>query len=251
MREWIYGLNPVYEVLRAGRRHAFRLIIAQGTQAKERLANIQKLCRNINIPVEYQPREKLDSIHTHHQGVLLEASGYPYRSLQDMFSLAEEYNQPPLLLILDTLHDPQNLGTLLRTAEAVGVHGVLLPLRRTATVTPAVVSASSGASEHLLITQTNLAQGIDTLKERDVWVIGLESGPDSQLLEDTDLGGPLALVVGGEGAGMRKLVRKSCDLVIRLPMRGRVESLNAAVAGSVALYLAWGARGYKNQNGSL
>jgi 23S rRNA (guanosine2251-2'-O)-methyltransferase len=121
---------------------------------------------------------------------------------------------------------------------------VLLPLQRTATVTPAVVSASSGASEHLLITQTNLAQGIKTLKERGVWVAGLDSGSDSQALEDTDLGGPLALVVGSEGAGMRKLVRKSCDLIVRLPMRGRIESLNAAVAGSIGLYLAWGARGY-------
>lgn len=244
MREWIYGLNPVYEALRAGRRHTFRLLIAQGTQAKDRLVDIQKLCKNNNIPVEHQPREKLDAIKTHHQGVLLEVSSYPYRTLHDMFGLADQHGQPPLFLILDTLQDPQNLGTLLRTAEAVGVHGVLLPLRRTATVTPAVVSASSGASEHLLITQTNLAQGINTLKERGVWVIGLESGPDSRPLEDTDLGGPLALVVGGEGAGMRKLVRRSCDLVVRLPMRGRIASLNASVAGSTALYLAWGARGY-------
>lgn len=244
MREWIYGLNPVYEVLRAGRRHTFRLLIAQGVQTKDRLADIQKLCKNSNTPVEYQPRANLDGIQSHHQGVLLETSGFPYRSLQDMFDLANQHSQPPLLLILDTLQDPQNLGTLLRTAEAVGVHGVLLPLRRTATVTPAVVSASSGASEHLLITQTNLAQGIKTLKERGVWVAGLDSGSDSQALQDTDLGGPLALVVGSEGAGMRKLVRKSCDLIVRLPMRGRIESLNAAVAGSIALYLAWGARGY-------
>jgi 23S rRNA (guanosine2251-2'-O)-methyltransferase len=251
MREWIYGLNPVYEVLRAARRHSFRLLIAQGTQAKDRLANIQKLCKNNNIPVEYQPREKLDTIQTHHQGVLLETSGYPYRTLHDMFGLAGQHGHQPLFLILDTLQDPQNLGTLLRTAEAVGVHGILIPLRQTATVTPAVVSASSGASEHLLITQINLAQGINTLKERGVWVVGLESGPDSQPLEDTDLSGPLALVVGGEGSGMRKLVRKSCDLVVRLPMRGRIDSLNAAVAGSIALYLAWGARGYKNQQGEL
>jgi 23S rRNA (guanosine2251-2'-O)-methyltransferase len=244
MREWIYGLNPVYEVLRAGRRHTFRLLIAQGTQGKDRLADIQKYCQKNDLPVAYQPRAKLDEIQSHHQGVLLEASGYPYRTLHDMFELADQQDQPPLFLILDTLQDPQNLGTLLRTAEAVGVQGVLLPLRRTATVTPAVVSASSGASEHLLITQTNLAQGMRTLREHDVWVIGLDSGSDSQLLEDIDLGAPLALVVGSEGEGMRKLVRKSCDLMGHLPMRGRIESLNAATAGSIALYLAWGARGY-------
>jgi 23S rRNA (guanosine2251-2'-O)-methyltransferase len=244
MREWIYGLNPVYEVLRAGRRHIFRLLISQGTQDKDRLVAIRKFCKNNNVPVEHHPRAKLDGIQSHHQSVLLEVSGFPYRPLNDMFDLADQRSQPPFILILDTLQDPQNLGTLLRTAEAVGVHGVLLPFRRTATVTPAVVNASSGACEHLLVTQINLAQGISTIKERGIWVIGLDSGSDSQPLEDTDLGGPLALVVGSEGEGMRKLVRKSCDLIVRLPMRGRVESLNAAVAGSIALYMAWGARGY-------
>jgi len=247
MREWIYGLNPVYEVLRAGRRHTFRLLIAQGTQGKDRLSDIQNFCKKNHVPVEYHPRAKLDSIQSHHQGVLLEVSGYPYRTIHDMFDLADQQDQPPLFLILDTLQDPQNLGTLLRTAEAVGVQGVLLPLRHTATVTPAVVSASSGACEHLLITQTNLAQGINTLKEHGIWVIGLDSGSDSQLLQETDLGVPLALVVGSEGEGMRKLVRKSCDMVVRLPMSGRIESLNAAVAGSIALYLAWGVRGYPSR----
>jgi 23S rRNA (guanosine2251-2'-O)-methyltransferase len=244
MREWIYGLNPVYEVLQAGRRHVFRLLIAEGLQNKDRLVDIHKSCKDNNIPLEYHPRAKLDAIQPHHQGVLLEVSAYPYSAPHDLFELADQRSQPPFILILDTLQDPQNLGTLLRTAEASGVHGVLLPLRRTATVTPAVVSASSGACEHLLITQINLAQGIKTIKENGIWVIGLESGPDSQPLEGTDLSGPLALVVGSEGEGMRKLVRKSCDLIVRLPMRGRVASLNAAVAGSIALYLAWGARGY-------
>jgi 23S rRNA (guanosine2251-2'-O)-methyltransferase len=244
MREWIYGRNPVYEVLKAGRRQIFRLLIAQDIDIKSRLADIRKLCQDKDIPVEYVPRAKLDNIQLHNQGVLLEASSYPYSSLHDLFDLAEQRRQSPLILILDTLQDPQNLGTLLRTGEVVGVHGVLLPFRRTATVTPAVVNASSGASEHLLVTQINLAQAINTIKDKGIWVIGLESGPESQSLEDVDLGGPLALVVGSEGEGMRKLVRKSCDQILRLPMRGRIESLNAAVAGSIALYLAWGARGY-------
>jgi 23S rRNA (guanosine2251-2'-O)-methyltransferase len=187
----------------------------------------------------------LDKINGHHQAVVAEVSDYPYASLPDMFALAESRNEAPLILILDTLKDPQNLGSLLRTGEIVGVHGVLLPLRRTATVTPAVVNASSGASEHLLISQINLAQAISRIQESGVWVLGLDSSPDSQSLEEIDLNGPLALVVGGEGRGMRALVRKSCDQVVRLPMRGRIDSLNAAVAGSIALYLAWGARGYK------
>ena len=246
MREWIYGRNPVYELLRAGRREGFRLLVAEGVKSKGQLVNILNLCKNKNIPIEFAPRTQLDSIQPNNQGVLLEVSGYPYVSLPDIFDLSEQRTESPLILILDTLQDPQNLGTLLRTAEVVGVHGVLLPFRRTATVTPAVVNASSGASEHLLITQVNLAQAINTIKERDIWVIGFDSGPDTQLLEKKALSGPLALVIGAEGEGMRTLVRKSCDQLIRLPMRGRIESLNAAVAGSIALYLAWEARGYNH-----
>jgi 23S rRNA (guanosine2251-2'-O)-methyltransferase len=161
-----------------------------------------------------------------------------------MLERAEQAAEDPLILILDTLQDPQNLGTLLRTAEVVGVHGVLLPFRRTATITPAVVSASSGASEHLLIAQANLAQSIELLKEAGIWVVGLEGSPRAQTPDQVRLEGPLALVVGSEGEGMRPLVAKSCDLLLRLPMRGRIESLNAAVAGSIALYLAWSARGF-------
>jgi 23S rRNA (guanosine2251-2'-O)-methyltransferase len=130
----------------------------------------------------------------------------------------------------------------LRTAEAVGVHGVLIPLRRAAEVTPAVVSASAGASEHMLVAQINLAQAINELKEAGAWVVGLEGSPQAQPVEQVRLDGALALVVGSEGEGMRDLVRKSCDVLVRLPMQGRVESLNAAVAGSVVLYLALQAR---------
>jgi len=133
---------------------------------------------------------------------------------------------------------------LLRTAEAVGVHGVLLPLRRTATVTPAVVNASSGATEHLLIAQTNLAQGISILKDHGIWIVGLEGDSSAQEAEKVRLDGSIALVVGNEAEGMRRLVKESCDVLMRLPMRGQVASLNAAVAGSVALYLAWQARGF-------
>lgn len=244
MREWIYGRNPVYEVLRAGRRQVFRLLIAESAHSKGQLANILELCREQDIPIESVPRSRLDHLQAGNQGLLLEASGYVYATQADIFALAVQRAEPPLILILDTLQDPQNLGTLLRTAEVVGVHGVLLPLRRTATVTPAVVSASSGASEHLLINQVNLAQAIRTVKEQDVWVIGFDSGPGTQLVEKRTLSGPIALVIGAEGEGMRSLVRKSCDLLVRLPMRGRIESLNAAVAGSIALYLAWEARGF-------
>ncbi len=244
MREWVYGRNPVDEVLRAGRRRAFRLWLAEGVQIKGALRRILKRCERQHVPVERVPRARLDRLGVNHQGVALEVSGYPYAALDEMLALALRRREPPLLLILDTLQDPQNLGALLRTAEIVGVHGVLLPHRRTATVTPAVVAASSGASEHLLIAQTNLAQAIRALQERDVWVIGLEGGLEATDLPAIDLRGPLALVVGNEGRGMRRLVRESCDQLARLPMRGQIESLNAAIAGSVALYFTWQARGF-------
>lgn len=245
MREWIYSRNAVYETLRAGKRQAFRLLLAEGSQEKGRLAEIVNLARQQRIPTERGPRTRLDKISTGHQGVALETSAYAYSDVGRILDVAQERAEPPFMLILDTLQDPQNLGTLLRTAEIVGVHGVILPLARTATITPAVVNASSGASEHLLIAQANLAQAIATLQERDVWVMGLDGGELSQPVEQVRLGGALALVVGNEGEGMRQLVRDSCDVLLRLPMRGQIESLNAAVAGSIALYLAWQARSYQ------
>jgi len=244
MKEWIYGRNPVYEVLRAGRRHFFRLRLMQGVSEKDRLGEIIELCRSKKIRIEYTPKHKLDEIASHHQGVLLEASGYRYSELDDMMFLAEERNEAPFILGLDTLKDPQNLGVLLRTAEAVGVHGVVLPLRQTASVTPAVVNSSSGACEHLRIVQANLAQALNELKNNNLWVMGLDNSLQAELPNKLDLRGPIALVVGSEGSGMRRLVHQSCDLIMRLPMRGQVESLNAAAAGSIALYLIWEARGF-------
>jgi 23S rRNA (guanosine2251-2'-O)-methyltransferase len=242
VKEILTGRNPVYEALRARRRQGFRLLVGEGVQEKGRLEEILQLCSARKIPWERVQRSRLDKLDTHHQGVALEVSSYPYVGLVDILGLAEQRKTPPFLLILDTLQDPQNLGTLLRTAEAVGVDGVLLPLRHTATVTPAVVHASSGASEHLLIAQANLAQSIDVLKTSGVWVIGLESNPQAVEVGSLRLDGSLALVVGSEAEGMRPLVRGACDALIRLPMRGQVDSLNASVAGSIALYLAWQAR---------
>jgi 23S rRNA (guanosine2251-2'-O)-methyltransferase len=226
----------------AQRRQPFNLQVAAGAQEKGRLASILTLAAARKIPVVRVPRAKLDALSDNHQGVALEASGYPYSGLDDILDLAAQRGEPLFVLALDLLQNPQNLGSLLRTAEATGVHGVLIPLARAATVTPAVVNASAGASEHLLVAQVNLAQAIARLKEAGAWVIGLEGGPQSQPLQQVRLEGPLTLVVGNEGEGLRALVRHSCDLLASLPMRGKVESLNAAVAGSVVLYLALQAR---------
>jgi 23S rRNA (guanosine2251-2'-O)-methyltransferase len=242
MKEWITGRNPVYEVFQARRRQLFRLQIAAGAEEKGRLAEILQQAASHKLPVERVPRQRLDAISDSHQGVALETGVYPYSGLEDILDLARQRGEPPFLLVLDLVQNPQNLGTLMRTAEAVGVHGILLPLARTVTVTPAVVSASAGASEHLLVAQANLAQAIARLKREDVWIVGLEGSPEALLPSQVRLDGPLALVVGNEGEGMRPLVRSSCDFLVRLPMTGRVASLNAAVAGSVALYLAVQAR---------
>ncbi len=249
MKEWILGRNPVYEVLRANRREPLRLLVAQGAEEKGRLAQIIQMAAAHKLPVERAARPRIEAMGENSQGVAMEVSGYPYSDLTEILSLAETRQEPLFVLILDVIQDPQNLGTLLRSAEAAGIHGVLLPLRRAAGVTPAVVHASSGASEHLLVAQANLHQAIETLKQAGAWVIGLEGGPEAQPVEKTRLDGPLALVVGSEGEGMRLLVRSSCDLLVRLPMRGQIESLNAAVAGSIVLYLALQARHPSNQEG--
>jgi 23S rRNA (guanosine2251-2'-O)-methyltransferase len=242
MKEWIVGRNPVYEALRAQRRNYFRLLVASGVEEKGRLTDILQLANERRLQVGRVARHQLDSMvrdEESHQGVALEVSGYPYADLTDILERAAQRQEPPFLLALDLLQNPQNLGTLMRTAEAVGVHGILIPLRRAAGVTPSVVHASAGASEHLLVAQVNLAQAIDTLKkDAEVWVMGLEGGPDAKPYDSIKLNGPLMLVVGSEGEGMRDLVRRSCDVLLRLPMRGSIESLNAAVAASVILYKA-------------
>lgn len=245
MKEWLTGRNPVYEVMRAGRRHLFRLQVAKGAAEKGRLAEILKMASQRKLKVERAPRQQLDALGENHQGVALEASDYPYAALQDILEVARQRQEPLFVLILDVIQNPQNLGALLRTAEAAGVHGVIVPLARAAGVTPAVVHASAGASEHLRVAQYNLAQAINLLKQAGAWVAGLEDSPQAQPVSRVRLDGPLALVVGSEGEGMRALVRKSCDMLVRLPMRGQVESLNAAVAGSIALYLALEARNSK------
>lgn len=242
MKEFIYGRNPVYEALRAKRRQFYQLLVSEGAQDKGRLAEIITMAQAQNVQVFRAPRKRMDKIAENNQGVALEVSGYPYHNVMDILDRAEKRGEPPFVLLLDTLQDPQNFGTLLRTAESVGVHGVVIPLARTAEVTASVVNASSGASEHLLIAQANLAQAIGALKDAGAWIIGLEGSDQAKNPGAIRLDGAIGIVVGSEGSGMRPLVRKSCDLLMKLPMQGEIESLNAAVAGSVALYLAYLAR---------
>jgi 23S rRNA (guanosine2251-2'-O)-methyltransferase len=240
MKEFIYSRNAVYEALRARRREVFKIQVSEGAQEKGRLAEILRMAKESKIPVERIQRGRLDKIHQHHQGVAAEVGEYIYSDILEILDSARAADEQPFILLLDSLNDPQNFGTLLRTAEAVGVHGVVIPLAHTVEVTPAVVNASSGASEYLRVARSNLAQAIDALKEENIWVVGLDQDGET-IGEKTrrHLTGATALVVGSEGEGIRQLTRSKCDIVLELPMRGQIESLNASVAGSVALYLAY------------
>jgi 23S rRNA (guanosine2251-2'-O)-methyltransferase len=239
MPEYIWGRNPISETLQAGRR-VQRILLAEGVRESPAISTIVQEAQRRQIPLEVVPRNRLDQI-SHgavHQGCIAQVEKRSYVSVDDILAHAEKRNEPPFLLLLDAIQDVNNLGSLLRTGEAAGVHGVIIPQHRSAEVNATVVKTSAGATEHLLIAQeTNLTRTIDYLKEHKLWVIGLaEEG--NTLYTQANLTGSLALVVGNEGKGMGRLVREHCDLLIRLPMYGHINSLNAAVAGSIALYEA-------------
>lgn len=245
MADVLYGRNAVREALRAQRRTFQRLFVASGAQEAGTLGEVVRLATDAGVPITRIDRRDLDRRlrDANHQGVLLECGDYPYVDIDDCLSLAEERGEAAFLLLLDHLQDPQNIGTLLRTAEVVGVHGVVLPGRRAAEITPAVVNASSGAVEHLRVAVvTNLAATIEQLQRAGVWVVGVEDEADAQIFDQADLNIPLALVLGAEGPGLARLTRERCDFLVRLPMRGQINSLNVAVAGSVVLYHAWRSR---------
>ena len=225
------------EVLQAKRRQVFRLLFAAGLEDKGRILELRKMAQTRKIPIETVPRERINALGENPQGVAAEVSGYPYVALNDILDNASRKNEDLFVLVLDVIQNPQNLGTLLRSAEAAGIHGVIIPQHRSAEITTAVVSASSGASEHMLVAQGNLVQAIEEFKKAGAWVVGLEGGEAAQPVDQIPLTGPIVLVVGNEGEGMRQLVRDSCDFLLALPMNGHIESLNAAVAGSIVIYL--------------
>lgn len=248
MSEYLYGRWPVLESLRAGRRSFEQLLLADGVEEKGTIEEILAAAALHGLNIRRMPRRVLDDLSkdANHQGVALRANPYPYEDLDSIVAASTERGGRPFLLALDLLKDPQNVGALLRVADAVGVQGVILQERRGVQITPAVVNASSGAVEHLKVALvTNLVIALRRLKEEGVWLVGLDMGPDASTLEQVDLNMALAMVMGSEGEGLRRLVRDTCDLRITLPMRGHVASLNVATAGSIALYAAWQARGWE------
>jgi 23S rRNA (guanosine2251-2'-O)-methyltransferase len=245
MSELLYGRHAVLETLLAARRRIYRLWLEGESNSPPPtgiVAQIVEAAQAAGVPtrtIKGGLFERLAQQNAHAQGVALEVGEYPYVEVDDLLARAKQKSEPPLLLLLDHLQDPQNLGTLIRTAEAMGVHGIILPERRAAGVTPAVSNSSAGAVERIYVAQvTNLNRTIEHLKSRNVWVAGLDSDPATPLIDTKLLSGALALVVGSEGSGLSRLTREKCDFLVRLAMVGEVESLNAAVAGSIVLYLA-------------
>jgi len=239
MPEYVWGRNPVLETLRS-HRQVKRLLLAEGQRDAPAVAAILQEAKQRQIPVETVPRQRLDQFSQGavHQGCIAVVEARKYASLEQILSYVGQKNEDPFLLILDAIQDVNNLGSLLRSAEAAGVHGVIIPAHEAAEVNATVIKTSAGATEHLLIArENNITHTIDFLKKQNIWTIGL-AGEARTEYDKADLTGPLALVVGNEGKGISRLVREHCDLLIRLPMRGTINSLNAAVAGSIALYEA-------------
>jgi 23S rRNA (guanosine2251-2'-O)-methyltransferase len=239
--EVLYGVHPVEEALKAGRRRFDQVVVARERQ-DARLERLVAACREAGVPVRQEPREQLTQLAqtAAHQGVVAMVRPQEFLSIEDLFEPAVgSHGAARLLLALDGVEDPQNLGALLRVADGAGVDGVVLTERRSAPLSPVAVKASAGAAEHLRIARVvNLVRALEELKQRNLWIVGLdERGTEDY--DRFDLTGDCVLVLGREGAGLHDLVRRSCDHLLRIPMAGGVSSLNVSAAGAVVLYEAF------------
>lgn len=234
--ELIEGRNAVIEALRAGRA-IDKIFIARG-DVDSTLGFIASKARDKGIVVVEADRKKLDfmSVTKAHQGVIALAGVREYCSVEDILAIAEERGEAPFVIVCDEISDPHNLGAIIRSAECVGAHGLIIPKRRSAGLTAIVDKASAGAAEHAAIARVaNIPAVLNELKEKGLWIYGTAAEGSSDLWH-TDFKGPLALVIGSEGDGMGRLVRERCDFIVSLPMKGRVSSLNASAAAAVTMY---------------
>lgn len=239
----IEGRNAVIEALRAGR--PIDKIYIQKGETDKTLGHIASTAKDAGIVVVDADRRKLDFMsRTHaHQGVIALAAIKDYCSVSDILAIAKERNEPPFIVMCDEISDPHNLGAVIRSAECVGAHGVIIPKRRSAGLTSIVEKTSAGAVEHIAVARVaNLASAIEELKAAGVWVYGTAADGANPLWK-TDLTGPACFVIGSEGAGMGRLVREKCDFLVSIPMKGKVSSLNASAAAAVLLYEALRQRG--------
>lgn len=245
--ETLYGIHPVIEALKAGRRKFYEIYLTRENPAG-RLDNILRLCKDRNISIAQLKSEQLSVLAntSEHQGIGAKVSGYPIESLNQMLDRQNSMDSG-LILMLDHVVDPHNLGALIRTALAVGVQGVIIPKDRSAPPTPAASKASAGAMEHMHMAKvTNLVTTIKRIKAEGFWVAGLDRSAPKSIFE-TDLTDPLTLIVGAEEKGLRPLVKNACDFLISIPQIGPLDSLNAAVAGAVVMYEALRQRSQKKR----
>ena len=231
----IEGRNPVIEAIKNDRQ-IDKIMIANS--AKEgSIKKIIGMAKDKNIVVQYVDRNKLDEISTSHshQGVIANVSEYKYYDLDEIIQIARDKNEDPFIIILDEITDPHNLGSIIRTADAVGAHGVVIPKRRSVQITPVVAKASAGAVEYVPVCKvTNIVNTINTLKEQGLWIAAADM--DGQDFYKQNLSGPIGVVIGSEGFGISRLVKQNCDYIVKMPMVGNVTSLNASVAGGILLY---------------
>ncbi|WP_187116286.1 23S rRNA (guanosine(2251)-2'-O)-methyltransferase RlmB [Kurthia massiliensis] len=234
-KEMIAGKNPVLEALRSTR-DINKIWIAEGVK-KSSITELLDMAKERKIVVQFAPKQKLDKLSSeHHQGVVASVAAYNYAELDDIFKIAEERGEDPFIIILDELEDPHNLGSIMRTADAVGAHGIIIPRRRSVTLTAVVAKASTGAIEYIpTVRVNNLSQTVDELKERGVWIAGTDA-KGSQDYRRMDATLPLAVIIGSEGRGMSRILTEKCDFLYNLPMVGHVTSLNASVAASLLMY---------------
>jgi len=235
--DMLYGINPVMEALKAGRRQVRELILASGRRDR-RVDELDALAREKGIPVKRVDVETLEGLcgNRQHQGVALDAGALPGVAPEDLIQLAEKRGEEPFLVLLDSIEDPRNLGAIVRTAHCAGAHGVVVPKDRSAQLTALVSKASAGALEHLPVAVvTNLTKTMEELKAKGLWFAGLDADGESSLFGG-DFTGPVGIVVGSEGKGIRPLVKKGCDFIVSIPLKGVVDSLNASVAASLVMY---------------
>ncbi len=236
-REGLYGINTLLEALRSGARDFEKVHIANGLHGKG-IDEIVRLCKSKNIYIHFENRDVIARLSgtEKNQGVFGVVAVKRYSSVEDILAISQKRNEKPFILILDGVEDPRNLGAIIRTAEGAGVHGIIIPKHRSAGLTDVVARTSAGAIEYVPIAKvTNLSQTIGWLKEQGLWVYGLDMGGKKEF-DEISYSEPVAIVIGGEGKGIRELVRKACDEVVSIPLFGRVSSLNVSVAAGVILF---------------
>ena len=235
MSDIIYGRNSVREALRAGR-SLNKILIADGTSRRD-IEDIIELARAQGVVYQFADRRNLDQmVREKHQGIVAVGAAHQYVELSDILTIAQESVSPPFLAVLDGIQDPHNLGSIIRTADAVGVHGLIIPRRQAVGLTAVVTKASAGTTAHMPVARVaNLNQAMDTLKDAGLWLIGLEADGEATF-DSVDYTGPVAMVIGSEGKGLRPLVRRHCDEVVKLAIGGHAGSLNASVAAAIVLY---------------